>query len=393
VNRFSKRTGWPTAQNRIAVKVAAKRRDGIPFIDLTQSNPTRCEFNYLNLDLLRPFANSKNLSYDPDPRGLLEAREAVCGYYAKKGTAIQPDQIFLTASTSEAYSFLFRLLADPGDTVLVPKPGYPLFDHLCDLHDIRSVKYPLIYDTRDGWKIALNDLEKCFDEKPKAFIAIHPNNPTGNFLLKEEAKTASGLCARHSCAFVSDEVFLDFPAQDSARPVSLAGNQDCLTFTLSGISKILGLPQMKLSWMVVSGPADQKNEALDRLEVISDTFLSVNTPSQRALCGWLPRQDAVQAEILSRIRENHKYLSDRIRKNKQIEIFLSAGGWYNILKIRTHHGEASDEAIALTLLEKQNVLVSPGYFFDLEEEDCLILSLIVPVMIFKEGVDRLLSGL
>ena len=324
--------------------------------------------------------------YDPDPHGLLESRLAVCRYYANKNIHVSPEQIFLTAGSSEAYNFLFRLLADPGELVLAPKPGYPLFDYLSDLNDIQQIKYPLIYT--GAWRIDMAKLETLLKERPRALIFVNPGNPTGNFVSKSEREAANKLCRNSDTALISDEVFLDFiwNTKDNS-PASFAGNNEVLTFSLGGVSKMLGLPQMKVSWIVVSGPEPAKQEAIKKLEVISDTYLSVNTSSQRALPFWFSRQQEIAEEIRQRVLHNLAYLEKKMNELKNVRVMHAEGGWQAILEARA--SSLNDEETVLRLLEEKNVLIHPGYFFDLADGNFFVLSLLLPPQNFQEAVDRL----
>ena len=387
--RFSQRTDWPTTSNPLAQLIETKKKENAALIDLTEANPTRCEFSYLKKKWLEPLNDEKNLFYEPDPHGLLEARLAVCGYYAKKNITVLPDQVFLTSSTSEAYSFIFRLLCDPRDLVVAPRPSYPLFDYLTTLADVDIIHYFLAYE--NDWCILTDSLEIPFIERPKALIVVNPNNPTGNFIKAQELQELNKICQRSQTAIISDEVFFDFVFDvKKTKPLSLAGNRDVLTFTLSGLSKSLGLPQMKLSWIVVNGPPEMKVKAIERLEVIADTYLSVNTPSQLALTKWLSFQENTQREITDRVQQNFQYLSEAVAKRKEAEVFSCEGGWHAVLKLKS---VKSDEETALRLLKKKDVIVHPGYFFDFGEGEYLVISLLLPSKVFAEGVDRLLNGL
>ncbi len=370
---FSRRTDWPTHLNPIAQALEKKRAAGDSFIDLTDSNPTRCEFVSLK----------ENPKYSPDPRGLLKARESVCRYYAEKKIRVMPEQVFLTASTSEAYSFIFRLMTDPGDGLLVPRPSYPLLDYLCSLSDLTPRGYPLVYE--DRWRIDTQSLGALFDAKTRGLIVVNPNNPTGNFVKKSEKHAINALCGKDRRFVVSDEVFFDFALRAGDR-VSFAGNKEALSFTVSGISKVLGLPQMKLSWIVVSGPPSLRKEALGRLEVIADTFLSVNTPSQEALPKWFRSRERIQREILKRLLSNQQCLEKAFEKSKKACLLKNEGGWHAVLRIDS---QKTDETLTLELLEKQNVLVHPGYFFDFDQGSFLTLSLLPPPASFKKGIGRL----
>ena len=388
--KFSQRTDWPTAANPLSRRIEEKKKGGASFIDLTESNPTRCAFNFLEKSWLEPFGDSQNLSYAPGAHGLWEARQAVCAYYAEKKISVSPEQVFLTAGTSEAYSFILRLLCDARDRVAIPHPSYPLLDYLAALADVDTSRYFLSYE-KHVWRISAENLGTAFIEKPKAWILVNPNNPTGNFVKPGELGLVNEMCRKSGAAIISDEVFLDFAFDPkSARPMSLAQNAEALTFTLSGISKILALPQMKLSWIVVSGPPELRKKAIERLEIIADTYLSVNTPSQRALSRWLDGRETVRHEIRDRLVSNYGTLTRKFQNRQGVQVLSNEGGWYSVLEVQSGK---SDEALALVLLEKQNLITHPGYFFDFGEGDFLVLSLLLPSKIFQEGVDRLWDGL
>jgi aspartate/methionine/tyrosine aminotransferase len=359
-----------------------------PVLDLTESNPTRCGFSFYSGGLLEPLSDRANLVYEPDPGGLPEARRAVCRYYAEKGITVRPEQVFLTAGTSEAYSYLFRLLADPGEKIAVPVPSYPLFHYLADLSDTGIAEYPLVYE--DGWRADRAALEKAAGEDVRALIVVNPNHPTGHFTGGGEKAFLARFCRERGMAVISDEVFLDFPLEQGARPESFAGNGETLTFTLSGISKVLGLPQMKLSWIVVSGPEDERREAAARLEMIADTYLSVNTPSQRALSPWLAARHPLLREIGDRLAGNLETLARAVAASRRARLLRAEGGWYAILALE---GPRTDEAVALELLEKEGVLVHPGYLFDFEAGSYIVLSLLPASEDFSEGVRRLARSL
>src|SRR3989338_5114229 len=327
--RFSQRTNWVTHANPLTQLINEKKKEGEDLIDLTQSNPTGCSFKFMNEDWLKPLSDKENLTYEPDPRGLLEAREAICRYYLDKKIKLYPEQIFLTSSTSEAYHFIFRLLCDARDLVAVPRPSYPLFDYLTTLADVDIIGYQLDYGK--FWGINVNSLEIPFIENPKAIILVNPNNPTGNFVGESELGSLNSLCEKHQAAIISDEVFLDFSWGQKSKAMSLAGNREVLTFVLSGASKILALPQMKLSWVVVNGPLDLREEAMERLEIISDTYLSVNTPSQKALKFWLSKRKFVEEEILSRVRSNYEILAKRWKGKSSTQLLNAQAGWYAVL--------------------------------------------------------------
>ena len=331
----------------------------------------------------------KNARYDADPRGLLTARRAVCGYYEKKGFRVSPEQVLLTSSTSEGYHYLFRLLANPGEAISAAEPSYPLIATLSELNDVTLHHYRLAYDD-DAWRIDFDSLKTSVDPHTRAILTVHPNNPTGNFVSREEKKQLNETCARQSCALIADEVFLDFNREENNHPESFVSNETVLTFTLSGLSKILGLPQMKLSWIVVSGPDAERTEALRRLEVISDAYLSVNTPAQHALPLWLHHERQVRDEIMSRVRANHGHLKKAVEDIRCGRVLKAEGGWAAIVKTS---GSQNDEDMAIHLLDQWRVLVHPGFLFDFPSEGFLVMSLLSPEPLFVEGVRRLCGGL
>ena len=381
---FSKRSDWKLDPNPLAKLLASKRERKETLIDLTESNPTRCGFKAPRLESL---SDPKNLIYDPDPHGMLEARQALCRYYAERKVLIGPEQIFLTASTSEASSFLFRLLMNPGESLLVPRPSYPLMDYLAGLNDVQLDAYSLKY--QNDWAMDLESLEEGFGRKPKAVLVVNPNNPTGNFVKENEWNAIHRLCLKNQTAVISDEVFFDYDfGEKSQVPVGAREDAPVLTFTLSGLSKVAAMPQMKLSWIVVNGPERLRAEAIQRLEVISDTYLSVNTPSQRALAEWLEFSKTIQPEITTRISANQSHLAKALEGSRKIALLSSQGGWFAVLKLSSG---AEDESTAIRLLEEKNVCVHPGYFFDFDRGNFLVLSLLPPERHFKEGVASLVD--
>lgn len=384
---FTARTKWNLSPNELSIRLGQRRQAGLPIIDLTESNPTRCQFQYAKEEILAALSGPCSLSYAPQPKGDLPARHAVTRYYVEKGIRIDPEQVILTASTSEAYSFLFRLLADPDDTVLVPRPSYPLFDFLAALNDVRLEPYPLVYDT--SWRIDLEALQAAITPRSRALLVVHPNNPTGSFLHSEDIPTLMTLCRRHDLAIISDEVFSDYVFKRSAQSIaSLAGISEVLVFALNGLSKLVGLPQLKLSWICANGPETLLQDALRRLEVIADTYLSVNTPVQCALPSLLAGRHAIQNQILTRVRSNRDYLLNKLGQTSPCQCLEVEGGWYAVLRVpRTH----SEEEWALEMLDKDGVLVHPGYFFDFESEGYLVIGLLPPGEIFREGVERILA--
>jgi alanine-synthesizing transaminase len=291
---FADRTSWNLEANPLSEALARHRAAGKPLLDLTISNPTECGFDYDRRAILEALANPASLAYDPEPRGLPIARQAVVGYYAARATEVPVDSIILTTSTSEAYSFVFRTLCSPGDEILIPEPSYPLFAFLADIQDVKLVRYPLDYDY--GWQINFHALQRGITARTRGVIVVHPNNPTGHFTKPLELEKLNEICAARNLAVIADEVFLDFALQDQA-PFSFARNTPALTFTMSGLSKISGLPQMKAAWLVTSGPEQLRSQALARLEIIADTYLSMNAPVQWAIPTLLEQRHPFQKQF------------------------------------------------------------------------------------------------
>jgi hypothetical protein len=384
---FASRTDWSLAPNQLSEMVRERQQHGLPLIDLTESNPTRCGFVYNPEEILGALVDSRALTYEPDPRGLLSARRAVVSYYTERGVRVDAGQVFLTTSTSEAYSYVFRLLADSGDAILVPEPSYPLFDFLGGLNDVELVPYPLIYD--QGWEMDLPALEARLGPRVRAILLVHPNNPTGSFVRRSELKLLIQCCQQRGLALVADEVFADYGlVPDDERVVSHASVSETLTFTLSGLSKISGLPQMKLAWLVASGPRACLQEALARLEVIADTYLSVSAPLAYALPKWLEYRRTLQPQILERVRANLLRLEQVLAPGLPVSCGRTDGGWYAILKLPSTR---TDEAWALDLLSYDGVLVHPGHFFDFRSDGHLVVSLLPPPGVFEEGIRRILA--
>jgi aspartate/methionine/tyrosine aminotransferase len=322
--------------------------------------------------------------YSPASRGHLAAREAVCRYYAEKGFSVSPEQIFLTASTSEAYSYLFRLLVNSGEQVLFPSPSYPLFAFLGDLNDVRTDFYRLVYDKK--WNIDSQGISQILGGDAKALVMVNPNNPTGSFISPEELGAINALCRKRNVALICDEVFSDFVFDQDKKYLSLVNNHHVLTFVLGGISKTLGLPQMKLSWIVLNGPRDVVEAAAARLEMIADTYLSVSTPVQNALPVWFTYRKEIQAEIQARIKQNFKFLKECAGMAQDCELLEAEGGWYAVLSIPDIY---SEEQWVLAFLNRDYVAVHPGYFFDFDREAYVVISLLPPPDIFQEGIKRI----
>ncbi len=378
--QFSRRTNWNTEESDLARAHRQRIEAGLPIADLTASNPTRCGFQYVS-DLLAPLRNPNALDYDPQPRGLLGARQAVCAYYGAHGVLVSPDQVVLTTSTSEAYSYLFRLLCDPGSDIVVPQPGYPLFDFLAVLDDVRLRPAPLVYD--HGWQIDPEGFRRAITAATRAIVLVHPNNPTGHFTRRWEADELARICREHDLSLIVDEVFLDygFVPVDAGRVASFAaGLEGVPVFVVSGLSKIAGLPQMKAAWIVATGP--ERTAALDRLEVVADTFLSMNAPVQWAMPAWLAGKDEMQRQIRHRVAANLAELDRHLIRQETIRRLLVEGGWYAILRIPALQ---PDEVTVRELLDR-GIWIHPGYFFGMQDSGHLVLSLLGPEAEFSSGV-------
>jgi alanine-synthesizing transaminase len=384
---FSSRTNWSLTPNRLSELLRERRAAGLPILDLTESNPTRCGFTFDAEDILGPLRDPRALTYHPDPRGLLTAREAVAQYYAQRGVNLDPGQIFLTASTSEAYSFVFRLLANPGDKILTPQPSYPLFEFLCGLNDVEAQPYPLTYD--DGWRVDWETLAAQWAPGTRALLVVHPNNPTGSYVKKSELAGLIELCAQEEAAMVADEVFADYAfGADAERVVTHAQNSGALTFTLSGLSKISALPQMKLGWIVVTGPREACRDAQARLEVIADTYLSVSAPVALAAPRWLQVRQGIQAPIRARAQANLRKLDELLAPGVPVSRLQVEGGWYAVLKVPATR---TDDEWAEDLLSVDGVSVHPGHFYDFSSEGHLILSLLPECDKFEDALARIVS--
>ena len=382
---FSRRTDWPLAPNAFTRALEQVRASGKGILDLTVSNPTEAGVQLDPDIVLGALANPDAMRYEPQPRGLLEARKAVCRYYRESHdiSDLDPERLVLTTSTSEAYSYVFRLLCNPGDEILVPKPSYPLFEFLADLSDVRLVPYPLIYD--HGWQIDLDSLYKAATSQTRAVILVHPNNPTGSYVSMEERSALNTLCSSHDLALIADEVFLDYAHDGRPRP-SFVSNRDTLTFTLSGLSKISALPQMKLAWVVTSGPSPLVALAEARLEIIADTFLSMNAPVQLAASILLDQRKQVQPVLLDRVRLNLRELDRQLAATPSCTRLDVEGGWYAVVRVPALR---SDEGLAIDLLRSEAVVVHPGHFYDFPNDGYLVLSLITEPGVFREGIKRL----
>lgn len=384
---FSERTRWNLQPNRLAARLAEKQAAGRRLLDLTESNPTRARLTVPE-GLLGALTQPASTRYDPAPFGLWSAREAAAADLARRGHPVAAGRVFLTASTSEAYGFLFKLLADPGDEVLVPRPGYPLFEFLSGLESVALLGYPLAYDGE--WHLDAAALRATLSPRTRAVVVVNPNNPTGAFLKRDERQALEELCAERSLALISDEVFADFAfAPDERRAGSVARDGPALAFSLGGLSKSCALPQLKLAWTAVTGPAALVGDALARLEVIADSYLSVSTPVQVALPALLARRKELQQPIQARLCTNLDRLRTGLR-GSPATLLEPEGGWYAVLRVPATIGE---EERVLRLLDQQDVLVHPGYFFDFPGESFLVLSLLTPEDDFASGLERLLADL
>ncbi len=385
---FSARTRWDLRANRLEAIRAQKRERGEAVIDLTESNPTSVGIDYPG-DLLAPLSESGALRYEPLAFGATAARAAVAEDFARRGFPVDPSRILLTASTSEAYAFLFKLLCDPGDEVLVPRPGYPLFEYLAGLESVRPVPYPLAHDGE--WRVDLEALRERASGRARMVVVVSPHNPTGAYLKGEELQALEAFCAERSLALVADEVFADYPLRaDPRRAGSVAHDGPALSFALGGLSKSCGLPQLKLSWIAVTGPEPLRGDALARLDVVSDTFLSVGTPVQRALPTLLARRADLQRPIAERVASNLASLRERLPSGCPASLLEPEGGWYAVLRVPA---TLSESERVEGLLEERNVLVHPGYFFDFPLEAYLVLSLLPRPGAFDAGVARILETL
>ena len=379
--RWSARTQWDLTETPWARHLARLRAAGAQLWDLTASNPTHCGFDYDAASILAPLNDQATLHYDPNPKGLLPAREAVSLYYREHEATVDPEQIFLATSTSEAYSFLFRLLCDPGDEVLIGRPGYPLFDFLARLDDVRLVPYEHFYD--HGWHLDPGALRRRVTPRTRAIVVVHPNNPTGHFTRPAERAALEELCREHHLALMVDEVFLDYGLTGHPGGKSFAAGEHTVpTFVLSGLSKVAALPQMKAAWIACFAEV----EALQRLEVISDTFLSMSAPIQCALPAWLNDRSKLQGQIRERLGGNLATLDAILLRQTLVTRLEVEAGWYTVLRVP---GLQPEEETALDLLLQRGVVVHPGGFFGFSGQGWLVVSLLAPAEEFREGTETL----
>lgn len=384
---FSSRLQSDLAPNRLALAVGRTRAHGRALIDLTESNPTRAGFEYPG-SLLEPLADPKGLCYAPDPSGLFEARAAVAADYRRRGLTVDPERIVLAASTSEAYSLLFKLLCDPGDEVLVPRPSYPLFDHLSMLDGVVARPYSLEYHGR--WAVDLASVERAWSPRTRALLLVSPNNPTGSCVRMQELHALAALCRERDAALIGDEVFADYvwssgPATDRGHVLL---ERDVLSFSLGGLSKTIGLPQVKLGWMAIGGPQHVVVDAKTRLELAADTYLSVSTPVQLSAGALLSSGAAVRSQIQARLSKNLEALRERVARTSSCQVLAADGGWSAVVQVPSYQPE---EDLVISLVEEEGVLAHPGYFFDFPRESFVIVSLLVRPDQFIEGLSRILA--
>ena len=383
---FSDRTNWKLTRNRLTEALDEVRASGRRVLDLTVSNPTRAGLKYDERLILQALAVPQAMDFDPQPKGLRAARAGIAAYYRTSHGIrdLDPERLILTTSTSEGYSFVFRLLCNVGDELLVAKPSYPLFEFLADLQDVKLVSYPLLYD--HGWQMDFRSLQKAATKRTRAVVVVHPNNPTGSYAHAHERELLNLFCREHGLALIADEVFLDYSIDRAARQ-SFVTNQDALTFTLSGVSKISGLPQMKAAWIATSGPAPEVEAAQARLEVVADTYLSMNAPIQWALPRLLEQRGSIQQQLMDRVLANLAELDCQLAGQKTCQRLMVEGGWGVVLRVPATQ---TDEELAIRLLREKSVLVHPGHFYDFPGDGYVVLSLIAPEAEFREGIQRIL---
>jgi aspartate/methionine/tyrosine aminotransferase len=383
---FSSRLPSDLAPNALSRAVERARRSGRVILDLTETNPTIVGLPYPP-NLLTGLSDPRSAIYRPDPIGAIDAREAVASEYAARGVPVDAGRVVLTASTSEAYAFLFKLLTDPGDAVLVPQPSYPLFELLTRLDGVRAEPYRL--HRADDWAIDRASVQQALTASTRAILVVTPNNPTGSMLRSNDREWLVALALEHGQALVSDEVFADYPIRPRPGATWLAGEHRALTFVLGGLSKSAGLPQVKLAWIIVSGPDELATQAVERLAVIADSYLSVSTPVQAAAVRLIEDGREVRAAIAGRIRRNVDRLQSFATAHPALTVFTPEGGWSAVVRVPAIEGE---ESLVLRLLDEAGVLVHPGYFFDFSEEAFLVLSLLPSPDVFDEAVFRIVRA-
>jgi aspartate/methionine/tyrosine aminotransferase len=371
--------------NALSLAVDAKRKRGISLVDLTESNPTRVGLSYPD-DLLAELSSARALDYEPQPLGLWSARAAVASDFRRRGSVLSADRVALTASTSEAYALLFKLLCDAGDAVLVPRPSYPLFEHLTRFESVSALAYDLEY--HGSWRIDLASLERAATDRVKAILVVSPNNPTGSFLHREDLAALAGLCRSRGWALIGDEVFTDYPLDDAPDASSVLAQQDVLTFALGGLSKSAGLPQVKLGWIGFGGPPAAVDQALAQYEIVADTYLSVSTPVQIAAASLIEKGAAIRKQIHDRVKANLSTLRTAVAAFPSIALLPVEAGWSAVLQVPAIR---SEESLALELIEQDDVVVHPGYFFDFSKEAFIVVSLLVEPAPFATAIARVLA--
>lgn len=384
MHSYSQRLPWSLPPNRLAELIEELRQAGAPLLDLTISNPTQALKDYPHDQIRRAYARVAEFRYDPHPFGNLEAREAISAEYLGRGISLSASHIALTASTSEAYALLFKLLCNPGEDVLVPAPSYPLFEFLAQLECVRAVPYRLAYD--GSWYIDFADLRKHITPSTRALVLVNPNNPTGSFLKPAELIQLSDVVTEHELPVISDEVFMDYAITESDSIKTLIGSAAQLTFCLNGLSKMAGMPQVKLGWIALDGPKQLVESASTRLELLLDTYLSVNVPTQLALRDLFAAGNQVRTELLARAKQNLTFLQRELA-HSAIHVLSTEGGWSAILQVPRIMPE---QKWVERLVTEQGVIVQPGYFFDMASEAYLVVSLITEPEILAEGIQRLL---
>lgn len=381
---YSHRLPWPVSQNPLSALIERKRSSGASLLDLTISNPTQVFDDYPHASISCALAEAADVTYRPDPFGEEQARIAVAGFYAERGIGISPHRLALTASTSEAYALLFKLLCDPGDEILVPSPSYPLFEYLAALESVRVVFYRLRYD--GAWFIDLGSVRERLSERTRAIVIVNPNNPTGSFLKRHEAEALLEIARKYNVALISDEVFMGYAFASAADDISAPLECDsALTFSLNGLSKSAGMPQMKLGWIAINGPERECAAARERLELILDTYLSVGTPVQRALPKLLRIGAGLRDQILARVEHNFQTACELVL-GLPCQVLHIEGGWSAIIQLPK---TLSEEAWVSKLIEERETIVQPGYFFDMASEAFVVVSLIARPEIFREGIANL----
>jgi len=383
---FSRRTAWDRTHNRLTEALERRRREGSPVLDLTESNPTRVGLIYPAQAILNPLAGSESLRYDPDPRGSVAARQAVARTYAERGVIVDPENLLLTASTSEAYGWLFKILTDPGDEILIPRPSYPLFDYLARLESLEVIPYPLLPE--EGWAIDLGAIERCLSPRSRAVVLVSPNNPTGSYVKRDQLQRLDSLCSERGIALIGDEVFAEYPHGEDPERAAVLDAQQTLVFGLGGLSKLAGLPQMKLGWVALGGPDSLKEEARERLELVADTYLSVNTPVQTSAATLLEAGRSIRDSIRRRISANLGCLASTFSGPSPCRALSPEGGWSAVVQVPS---VMSEEEWAISLLEQDGVLVYPGFFFDFPKPTYLVLSLLPEEDVFRTGLERIAS--